>query len=67
LLEDAGFRLAGIGTKGIHLTPKDHSSKRKSFSKHLSNGAITYVERALDFFVRHTRRGHRLKVLAEKI
>jgi 2-polyprenyl-3-methyl-5-hydroxy-6-metoxy-1,4-benzoquinol methylase len=67
LLEDTGFRLVGIETKGIHLTPKDHTGRRKSFSKHLSNRAITYVERVLDFFVRHSCRGHRLKVLAERV
>jgi 2-polyprenyl-3-methyl-5-hydroxy-6-metoxy-1,4-benzoquinol methylase len=67
LLEDAGFRVIGVETKGIHLTPRDHSGKHKSFSKHLSNGAITYVERLLDLFVRHSHRGHRLRILAERI
>jgi 2-polyprenyl-3-methyl-5-hydroxy-6-metoxy-1,4-benzoquinol methylase len=67
LLEDAGFRVVGIETKGIHLTPKDQGGKRKSLSKHLSNRAVTYVERLLGLCVRHTRKGHRLKVLAEKI
>jgi 2-polyprenyl-3-methyl-5-hydroxy-6-metoxy-1,4-benzoquinol methylase len=67
LLEEAGFRMVAIETKGVHLTPKDHNGKLRSyFWKHLSNGGITYAERLLDLFIRHTRKGDRLTILAEK-
>ena len=66
LLEDAGFRVVGMETKGVHLIPDDHSGSRKGFSKHVSNGAITNAEKLLDLVVRHTSKGHRLRVLAEK-
>jgi SAM-dependent methyltransferase len=66
LLEDVGFRIIGIETKGIHLSPKDHGGKHGGFSPRLFDSAIVHVERLFDLFVRHTHRGHRLRILAEK-
>lgn len=66
LLEDAGFHVIGIKTKGIHLTPKEHAGRQRGFFPVLFGKAIIRVERLLDLLVRHTYRGHRLTVLATK-
>ncbi len=61
LLSKNGFKILNIRTKGIHLTPKNHAKKPLSYNE------IKLVEKVLDLFVRRTRWGHRLKVLAEKV
>jgi SAM-dependent methyltransferase len=67
LLKDAGFRVILTKTRGINLTPKDYTNKPiPRFDRFLSRG-IRKVEKGLDQFVRHTRKGHRLKIWAEKV
>ena len=60
LLGKNGFKIVNIRTKGTHITPKNHAKKPSSYN------AIKFIEKVLDFFVRRTLWGHRLKVLAEK-
>lgn len=67
LLEENGFQVIRLKTKGIHLTPKNHDRRSSAFTQRLFGKGIRVVERVLDRFVRHTSKGHRLKILAEKI
>lgn len=67
LLEENGFRVVRVSTKGVHLRPKDHTCGRSKirlsrYSYALSGGA----ERVLDLIVRRTLKGNRLKLWAEK-
>jgi 2-polyprenyl-3-methyl-5-hydroxy-6-metoxy-1,4-benzoquinol methylase len=65
LLEENGFRIIRLRTKGVHLTLKDHNGRapRNSVSR-LFDAVLLRVERALDLVIRLTLRGHRLKVWA---
>jgi len=61
-----GFKVVNIRTKGIHITPKYHVKKPCSYLETLLNNEIEIIEKVLDFFVRRTLWGHRLKVWAKK-
>lgn len=61
-----GFKVVNIRTKGIHITPKYHVKKPSSYREKLLHNEIKIIENVLDFFVRRTLWGHRLKVWAEK-
>jgi 2-polyprenyl-3-methyl-5-hydroxy-6-metoxy-1,4-benzoquinol methylase len=68
LLEDSGFRAIRTRTKGIHLAVNNHTG----YTPHtplpcLPNAVFTGAEKALDLIIRHTLKGHRLKVWAEKV
>jgi 2-polyprenyl-3-methyl-5-hydroxy-6-metoxy-1,4-benzoquinol methylase len=67
MLKETGFRVVGIKTKGVHITPKDHVKKPSSYREKLLKKEIKLIEKILDFFFMRTLRGHRLKVWAEKI
>jgi len=67
LLEDTGFRVILTKTRGINLTPKDYSNKHTPPLDRFFSKNIRRVEKGLDLLVRHTRKGHRLKVWAEKV
>jgi 2-polyprenyl-3-methyl-5-hydroxy-6-metoxy-1,4-benzoquinol methylase len=62
LLTENGFKIVKIETKGTHITPKDRESRERSFKS-----GIKLIEAILDVFIRHTLRGHRLTVWAEKV
>lgn len=66
MLKENGFKVVNIRTKGIHLTPKNHARKPISYKEKLIRSGLKITENMLDFFVRRTLRGHRLKVWAEK-
>ena len=66
LLTKNGFKIVNIRTKGTHIAPKNHSKKPSSYRNKLFNNEIKLIERFLDFFVRRTLWGHRLKIWAEK-
>jgi len=67
LLEDTGFRVVSVKTKGIHLTAKNHSNKHSTPPERVLSRGIRIIETGLDIFVRHTDKGHRLKIWAERI
>jgi len=67
LLEENKFRVVRLETKGIHLTPKTHDRSPTITMQRLSGSGIKMIERILDRFVRHTSKGHRLKIWAEKV
>lgn len=68
LVEDNGFRLIRVRTKGIHLRLKDytHGSSHSLLSR-FSHGVSGVAERLLDLVIRRTLKGHRLKIWAEKV
>lgn len=66
MLEQSGFKVISIRTKGVHITPKNHAVKPNSLQDKLIYNGIQIFEKALDLFVRNTLWGHRLKVWAEK-
>jgi 2-polyprenyl-3-methyl-5-hydroxy-6-metoxy-1,4-benzoquinol methylase len=67
LLEENDFRVIRLKTRGVHLTPKSHDHRSNTAIQRLSGKGIKIIEKALDRFVRHTSKGHRLKIWAEKI
>jgi len=67
LLEDIGFRVIMTRTRGINLTPKDYRNKHASPLHRFVSRGIRRIEKGLDLFVRHTHKGHRLKIWAEKV
>ena len=67
LLEDTGFRVILTKTRGINLTPKDYSNKPVPPGDRFFRRSVRRVEKGLDLFVCHTRKGHRLKIWAEKV
>ena len=67
MLEDTGFQVIRIKTKGIHLTSKNHRKKHSTPLSLLLSKGIGMIEKGLDVFVRHTYKGHRLKIWAEKV
>lgn len=67
MLKENGFRVLGIRTKGIHITPKNHAKRPSSYKGKLMNDGIKAFEKILDFFVTRTWWGHRLRVWAEKV
>jgi len=67
LLQDTGFRVVLIETRGINLAPKDYSDKHAPPLNRLFSKGIRRIDKGLDLFVRHTHKGHRLKVWAEKV
>ena len=66
MLRENGFKVVNITTKGIHVTPKNHAKKPSTYREKLFNNQIKLIEKCLDFFIRRTLWGHRLKVWAEK-
>jgi 2-polyprenyl-3-methyl-5-hydroxy-6-metoxy-1,4-benzoquinol methylase len=66
LLNENGFTIVNIETKGTHITPKIQTKKPLSGRDKLFESQIRYIERILDLFVRRTLWGHRLTVWAEK-
>jgi hypothetical protein len=68
LLTDNGFSVVRLRTKGVHLTVKNHTCcpSRKPLSRALIS-ISALVERPLEFVVRQTLKGHRLKIWARKV
>jgi predicted RNA binding protein YcfA (HicA-like mRNA interferase family) len=67
MLEGNGFRVVRVRTKGVHIALKDHTDKPRTLLL-LPLGAVsTAAEKALDFIIRLTLKGHRLKVWAERV
>jgi 2-polyprenyl-3-methyl-5-hydroxy-6-metoxy-1,4-benzoquinol methylase len=67
LLEKEGFRIVDIKTKGVHVSPNDRTVRRKTILPALCRKTAINFERLLNLLIRHTHRGHRLKILAEKV
>jgi 2-polyprenyl-3-methyl-5-hydroxy-6-metoxy-1,4-benzoquinol methylase len=67
LLEENDFKVVRLKTKGIHLTPKTHGHRPSATMQRLYGKGIKVIESVLDRFVRHTSKGHRLKIWAVKI
>jgi len=65
MLNEAGFEIISIQTKGTHLTPKHHNKDRTKFEL-LQDKIIKPIEKVTDRVVRHTLLGHRLKIMAVK-
>jgi 2-polyprenyl-3-methyl-5-hydroxy-6-metoxy-1,4-benzoquinol methylase len=66
MLKGNGFKVVNIRTKGVHITHKNHAKKPSSYKDNLIYSGTKITEKVLDFFVRRTLWGHRLKVWAEK-
>ena len=66
MLKESGFKVVNIRTKGVHITPKDHAKKPSSYKDKVIDRGIKITEKILDFFVKRTLWGHRLRVWAEK-
>jgi 2-polyprenyl-3-methyl-5-hydroxy-6-metoxy-1,4-benzoquinol methylase len=67
LLENNGFRVVKMKTKGLHLVPRNANTRSYTFFVQLSIKGLRVMERLFDRLVRYTLKGHRLKVWAEKI
>lgn len=67
LLEETGFQIIRLKTKGLHMTPKNHGYRPSAPMQRLLGKGIREIERCLDIFVRQTSKGHRLKIWAEKV
>jgi len=67
ILEDGGFRIVRVRTRGVHLSLKDRSGRTTpSRMSRLMHPIVAFLEGILDLAVQFTWKGHRLKMWAEK-